>query len=44
VSDQLSVAGCTPETDVVPLPVCVYHVTLFDGDDSSAGAAVVGVD
>jgi len=28
----------------VPLPVCVYHVTLLDGDDSSAGAAVVGVD
>jgi len=27
----------------VPLPVFVYHVTLLDGDDSSAGAAVVGV-
>ena len=28
----------------MPLPVSVYHVTLFDGDDSSASSAVVGVD
>jgi len=44
VSHQLATATLTPETAVVPLPVCVYHVTLFDGDDSSASAAVVGVD
>ena len=28
----------------MPLPVFVYHVTLLDGDDKSACAAVVGVD
>ena len=27
----------------MPLPVQVYHVTLFGGDDSSARGAVVGV-
>ena len=44
MSDQRALAAVAPETVVVPLPVCVYHVTLLDGDDSSAGGAVVGVD
>ena len=44
MSDERPAAALAPETDVVPLPVRVYHVTLFDGDDLRACAAVVRID